>query len=303
MKTVIPWVMNALPSFLLKHNIATITAGDLSAEEPLKIAVGTSSMSSFKEAWNITNCSEALSTSGVYEAGGNLFWIDPEVAGTAFTLPAEDPPWGWLSAFAKTGFERFRPDGTSGRSRIRFPIALETNWRAGVQEFSKVAAAFPKMLQPIGAHGYIWAWYLAMFNALDSEDVEQVQMLFECALCVTMSATVGRSQSALALDAIKYSEKVREGTKVLVDSFLTFSEKLLLATADKPEIKFMSLHKICYNGSQANLTMLRTINSLKPALKCEEVRKLFADIERAHGSEILTGSYSKVPILCFRGGL
>lgn len=299
MKTVIPWVMNALPRFLLKHNIATITAGGLGAEEPLKIVVGTSSMSSFKEAWNTNNCSEALRKSGVYEAGGNLFWVDPEVAGTAFTLPAEDPAWGWLSAFAKTGFERFQPDGTTERSRIRFPIALETNWRAGVQELGN----FPKMLQPIGAQGYIWAWYLAMFNALDSEDVEQVQMLFECALCVTMSATFNRSQSLLALDAIKYSEKVREGTKVLVDSFLTFSEKLLIATADKPEIKFMSQHKICYNGCQTNLTMLRTINSLKPALKCEEVRQLFAEIERTHGTEILTGSYSKVPILCFRGGL
>ena len=84
------------------------------ARRPLHIDAA--DMRSFKESWNPTNCHTSLHQTLMYEAGGNLCWIDGEVEKQA--LPTEDPPLKWMPEFEESGFYSFQ-------GRVKFPVVME----------------------------------------------------------------------------------------------------------------------------------------------------------------------------------
>ena len=85
------------------------------------------------------NCWISLQSSGVYEAGGNAAWVDPETTGDT-VMPGEDPPWIWVREAADSQFLVIESD--TNKKRIFFPVMVPCWLRSGVQALNE--AEYPK---------------------------------------------------------------------------------------------------------------------------------------------------------------
>jgi hypothetical protein len=161
MQDVVPWVLAELPVYMNKHKLLNDALTPMSQMLPLHISGAGQVGTSFKEAWSPVNCRTSLIQSNLYEAGGNLCWLDPEISGAGFSMPGDDPAWAWVWESSATLFETFVPDarsGCSGVERIRFPAAIHAEWRiAQTEELPKTT--YPRKLVPLGGHAFIYAWF------------------------------------------------------------------------------------------------------------------------------------------------
>ena len=287
MKKVVPWVHSTLP-MALRGKLKMEVHDDLSKHVPLRIS-DKDEISSYKQPWVPENCFTSVQKSGLYEAGGSLFWIDPELG--EYHLPAEDPSWAWVHDAA---VDLFKPYDHNGHLRIRFPIALPTCLRRGVR-VAKNEYPHGGALVPLSGHAFIYAWYVAAFKALDANDLPRVVQLFECALTVTATMWVDVAEDVLVIESIKGSEIARQASKVLVDSFVTFAEKVWKASP-KIDVKYLQSQDVKFNGGLMNTTMAKTVENLKRAYT-QGAKDLCANLDRQFGSEILTASYNKVRLM------
>ena len=120
MKKLIPLVNHHFPQFLAQEKIIP-SPTPVASHAPLEIGGG-DAIGSYKEVWSHENCKKSVDLNGVYEAGGNVCWFDPEII--VSELPTEDPPLQWLREYAALAF---RPETIRGSKipRIRFPITME----------------------------------------------------------------------------------------------------------------------------------------------------------------------------------
>lgn len=291
MKFICPYVLQQLPKAMRLH--FTIGCESMVATPPLEIIGGGGPVKSFKEPWQPKHCVDAMKSTGLYEAGGNLCWVDPEISEDAATLPsaAEDPSWEWVWEFSQVGFQPLELQGAS--DRIRFPIPIEAFWQKGPNN----AEDYPNGLKPFAAHAYLWAWYVAVFRCLGSEDLDRLRQLYECALTCTICVRNDARPEALAVDFLMYTERVREGTKALCVNFVTFADKVsLIAGADKLDVVALQKRQLRFAGGLINPTMVKTVNGLRSILT-PEARNLISELDRRFGRDVLSGSYNKVRLL------
>ena len=121
-----------------------------------------------------------LGGSKKYEAGGNMLWLNPEVWCEKF-IPGPEPSWAWVGDCARQNFQAFV--GGSTGERIMFPVCLAGVWSRDVGELDK---GYPVGMRPLGAHGFLYGWYLAVFLAMEADDKHRVAMLYEAALTATI---------------------------------------------------------------------------------------------------------------------
>lgn len=77
MKTVIPWVnqeLLKLAGVVANQGLDQFTPLSLPKAEDTK-----SGTANYKEPWVAEHCAASCARAGMYEAGGSLFWVDPEV--------------------------------------------------------------------------------------------------------------------------------------------------------------------------------------------------------------------------------
>lgn len=177
-------------------------------------------MTSYKEAWVLEHCGKSVQQSKMYEAGGNAMWLNPEAWDENFSIPGPDPSWAWVGDCARQNFQAFV--GGSTGERIMFPVRLAGVWSRGVGELDK---CFPVGMRPLGAHGFLYGWYLAVFLAMEADDKHRVAMLYEAALTATIILYADCDKPTLLMHAMHFSEIVRHSTDSLVDSFVTFAQK------------------------------------------------------------------------------
>ena len=294
MKACVPWVNARLPLFLAKHGIITPDYA-MPRHAPLKIqADASATVKSYKESWDADNCARAIAQRGFYEAGGNLTWLDPETSQQL--VPSEDPPLSWVVEYR--GLEPETPKHPN-KPIIRFPVALEGVARATPPVPGKgVSGGLGVQLLPLSGHAYLYAWYYQAFLAVSKEDVVRARLLYECALTTTICVRVSTDTQEIAEASAKCSERVRSEAKVVVDNFVTFSQKvLMIAGSAKPELKFLVDKEIRYNGGLINATMLRC--ALQVSKLSEAARDLIGMIDRTFGREVLSLSYNKLRNLLY----
>ena len=50
-------------------------------------------------------CLHAIQSTGLYEAGGNLLWVDPQLTwDNGYTIPREEPSWALVTQYAEAFF-------------------------------------------------------------------------------------------------------------------------------------------------------------------------------------------------------
>ena len=293
MKSVAPWVVDTLnarlPGMLHLKNF------DVRCAEPLVIA-GAQGLQSFKEAWVPKNALASCRSVGMYEAGGNLLWIDPEVAVGSTEIPSEDPAWHAVCRMAQalsepTVFE-------NGKKRIRLTVTLSCARRAGLVGMSGESYPSGGALVLLGGHGVLWSWYVAMAQALKNGETDLVKMLYECALTTTLCMWTTTESRVLALESIRLSENIRTVGLLSVDNFIVFAKKIwyMSPAPDKPDLKKLIHQDVRFHGAIVNTTMMRVILSLKPFLT-SQVEDLLNTLDREFGMEVLTASYNKIKLL------
>ena len=290
MKLICPYVLQQLPKAMRQH--FKVGVDTMSAALPLSIVAEGGPLKSFKEAWQPKHCVDAIKSTGLYEAGGNLCWVDPEISEDPATLPnaAEGPSWEWVWEFSQVGFQPVELQGV--RDRIRFPIPVEALWQQGPRN----AEDYPHGLKPLAAHAYIWAWYVAVFRCLGSTDLQRLMQLYECASTCTVCVRTDMRPEALAVGFLMYTERVREGTKALCVNFVTFADKVsLIAGPDKLDVVALQRKQLRFAGGLINPTMVKVVDALRSILT-PEARDLIAEIDRNFGKDVLSGSY-KVRLL------
>ena len=235
MRKLIPWVVQELSRYLKAAGF------DLEGECPTRRAPlriekeEDKKFFSYKEAWDRENCGKSIRQSNVYEAGGNMMWFNPECWDVGeYFIPSPEASWAWVTDCAKRDFQAI--EGGSKGKRIMFPVPLAGAWTRGVGELVK---GYPVGMLPLGAHGYIYAYYFALFLAMDADDHERVGQLYQAATTATITVYAELDKATLTTYAIHFSEIVRHSTQVLVDSFITFSRKCLAIspTANVKELR------------------------------------------------------------------
>ena len=297
LKHIIPYVNQELEIYLrtektLKENEHLVNLLPLTIESVEKAGV------SYKHHWLPTSCKKSMEQSGMYEAGGVLFWIDPETTGS-FLIPAVQPTWSSVCSVADNQFNAVGVSGSNNATtRIVFPVPLSAKWDGPIS-----ADTYPTRLTILGGHAFIWAWYVKMFHALDGREKNKIQELVECALTVTLCVWQNLDTPNAALESMKSSETIRTAAKVMVDSFITFQDKVMLVegvevsgSLAQTSVAPLQKKNVRFNGSLINVSMIKSMNGLKGMLTTR-ARELLALIENRFGFDVLTGSYNKLRML------
>lgn len=233
----------ALPAGL---RIAGVAAPqDIADAQPLHIAaeVAPDGIKSYKERWVPANCALSLKQTNLYEAGGSLLWVDPDLHSE---IPRERPAWkvvlDFATAFFKVPDSMAGPGGVTLRlaggtghkgthTRILFPIALECYLD---EEPARLAVAYPTKVNLLSGHAMVYAWYISMWQALSSGDTRSVIILWETALTTTIRLRVESDLARLCLATMFLSEKYIAAAHGMTDSFVTFADKLAVVTSTWP---------------------------------------------------------------------
>ena len=238
---------------------------DLHSHKPLEIrdVAGEAGLLSYKAPWNRESAKLALAGTGLYEASGNMFWMNPFPSDADMTTCAGDTP-SWKSIHGAA--DAFRVDdkafemgsaGPARQNRILFPGVMAVH-APTLDVF--IGDTFPGNMQVVTGHVLIYAWYLAMFEALQGGHALWVASLFQAALTVTIRAHVCASTPELATLSIRLTNEASTIANVSVDSFPSFAHKLRLALAGvetvAKRLEHCAAQNIRFNGTLVYRSML-----------------------------------------------
>ena len=156
------------------------------------------SICNFKEIWNPANAVRSIGSTGMYEAGGNLTWLDPVLCGVPDVARSE-PAWALVIQYASQYFSPAVaiPDasGKLGLGRLVFPFSpieayvkdIDNMFTGGAPEKGKT---MPEKLVLLTGHAMLYAWWLATARDVPAKDRGHVTRLWECARTCTIRASV-----------------------------------------------------------------------------------------------------------------
>jgi len=169
MKALVPYVHAGLTAFL---RLRDPNFKGLAEAKPFEITSDAKvNLKTFRESWQMENCLRALNSTQIYEAAGNVFWLD--VLGDKFgehPLMDAEVTWHRLQNAAAIWSEQAFVASSEDPQHRRFvfpgylPAAIantshiEAAVKAGIYHFNKLCC--------LGGHAIIYAWYVALADAL-----------------------------------------------------------------------------------------------------------------------------------------
>ncbi len=312
MRAITKHVKYRLRAYLKESRPATAAFADIELHEhaPLTIkkAVGDHDLLSYKAAWNSDTASVSFDGTGRYEAGGNIFWLHPFCAtgGDEAKAAGETPSWAQVHDMANL----FRPSGgnqdnefeegsVAKEKRMFFRVPFHVH-ASTLDAFKK--QTFPGTMGLVTGHVTLYAWYLAMCEALDvggRAGDEWVLALWQAALTCSIHAEVITDHSALALASLKANNELFVWYKNCADSFPTFAKKLEVVL--RPHAKETVLRRLSclgtmgvrYHGAAVHRNML--LGAIKYVdVVDDSTHALFMKLERQFGKEVLTDKWNNM---------
>ena len=254
-------------------------------------------LTSYKEPWRQERCVQSIGTTGMYEAGANLLWVDPGLANCE--VPSEVTTWSTVHRLCEQFFSwdsatvhEHGSEAVRGTRRIIFPLTLE----AYVPKADTVTCAchFNGALSLVGGHAVVLSWYLGMWQAVGSGNVAWAKLLWQCGLTVTVQVRICSAAEAV-LQSLAFSEKMKAQEATLSDSFLTFSKKVnALGKGDGPKsAAALADNGVRYHGTLYSAGMHKAVQLINTFIG-EDEERLLRNIEQKFGREVLTASYTKI---------
>ena len=169
MKALIPYVHAGLTAFLRQKDP---DFKGLAEAKPFEIAADAKRASkNFRESWQMGICLVALTTTQIYEAAGNVFWFD--VLGNKFgerPLADAEVTWHRMQVAAAIWSEQALVVSCEDPQHRRFifpgylPAAIANT--SHVEAMVKSRTCRFNRLCCLGGHAIIYAWYVALADAL-----------------------------------------------------------------------------------------------------------------------------------------
>jgi hypothetical protein len=299
MQSIIPFVLRQLPG-----HVGLKKESDLVAASALQVTDDASS-TGYKEVWDVKNCKTSIVANNLYEAGGNLFWLDTQLstAGSKIdTLIREEPPWLNITDLASQFFSKAALDsglgsraaGVSAAGLLVFPLALDA-FAADASQFDGIQA--PKQLNLVSGHALVWAWYYAAACALLDSDTTMIRKLYNCALSTTIRARVLADAAAVTLLSLRCSETFAGAEKSLSDSFLLWAEKAMsLVDSRQSAAKVaadMDSKGVTHIGTKVSKQMILAAMGIMSVMT-PQARCALQAIERCFGRSVISNSYAKL---------
>lgn len=301
MRGVIDYVKVTLRQRLREDAALSSGFADVALNEhtPLEIksqAAGDSDCCSYKAPWVKATAEVSLSSTGLYEASGNLFWTNPfPDDAQAQVCAGEVPGWSTVCAMA----DGFRCGGQTGGTaardrRIIFPVTMCVH--ASTLDAFK-ADSFAGSLKVVTGHAATYGWFLAMFDALGGQDCIWVAALWQAALTVTLRAHIIDSPEALAILSMQHNSDMKHNAENLVDTFPSFARKLHVALRSvsgvQKRLDFCSKKNIRYNGSPVSRVLLSGACMYVERMD-DRAHALLMALERKFGKEVLSAKYNNL---------
>ena len=299
MKILVPWLRQELPAHLKRLGLTSGEPVAVEAVSPLEIRASTdsSALSSYKEVWTPANCKVAIASTGMYEAGGSLMWLDPGFVGEFVSLLHAEPAWSVVADYQK---EYFSHKACHGKGRLLFPCALEAY---SVDE-SRDWSTMPSSLCLLGGQAIVFAWYLAAARAMVASDDTLLRELWQAALTCTIQLKSTTSASQLALSAIELSERYVAFAE-MSDTFTQWATKVQKVIDDTEGMKKLSAQAVANQLRELNVRYRGSAVTKGMILSVGHVHELFDEsglttlqqIEKEFGRDLLSTNYTK--LRCF----
>ena len=285
---------------------------ELNAHQPLPIKSASSDndLLSYKAPWSQDLAAVALASTHMYEAGGNIFWINPFVDGADENICAgESQSWELVHAMADVF--RLNDDEQGASTPLAGTLAKERRLKFSVifpvygdkvDVFGK-HHTFPGTMRLATGHVALWGWYLAALEALDASNTALVALLWQAALTATIQANVVTDTSVLALLSMKSNNELFVNAKCMMDSFPGFARKLNVAmtrqrSASPPSsvaarLTFCGQHDIRYNQAAVHRTLLLAACKYIEVVSDETHGKIMR-LERRFGRDALNSKWNNL---------
>ena len=301
-RLVLPYVKTNLPIALRSLNMQV--PDDLCQVEPLQIQGEPGhGLSNFKEVWRPANCQTSITSTGLYEASGNLMWLDMMIAG-GHELPLQEPVWSVVLEYVDDFFSEAAVDSNKEQynSRLVFPLTLEGYAKQEEQLYAggagNVGKTYPTKVTLLIGHAVVLAWYYAMAVALKDNNVALIKLLWQAALTVTIRVRLSSSVETLLRASMMESEKFK-GFEKMSDNLLTFADKFALLAGQAKEHSASKLAEtfaadgLKFAGGIINKQMMLTVQALQSNMS-DALRQCLVQIEIQFGRDVLTASYTKL---------
>ena len=270
----------------------------LHKHQPLAIIKGeTDTMVSYKAPWEPASCKIAVTTTSMYEAGGNLFWVNWRApTGKNAVIAGSAPRWAQVQEVADRYFCEAAQVGIL-RRRIVFPTTLLVH--ASSLDTVINASDFADSLEMLVGHLWVWGWVYGVHKAMQQNNVVLVRMLWEAALTVTLHLKTGMTDAAKAATTIAESELRKAQDRLMSDSFVAFAGKCWVIidedekSPNKSKMQLLNDRNCTYGGSAVTKGMLSTISYFRDRFDANAI-EVMLDIEFKFGRDVLTGAASKL---------
>ncbi|OLP91984.1 hypothetical protein AK812_SmicGene26257 [Symbiodinium microadriaticum] len=250
----------------------------------------------YKENWRPSNCLIALEKNKVYEAAGNITWVNALSDGRlGVNIPREEPALAQVIRLAS----RFEESPDKSES----PLLWYTE---GVP-----ATDYPQTVFCLAGTALVWAWWYSVYKALSettsdtSSDLKQVRRLWQTGLSATLTLHLAGPEADILLQSLSVSEDY--GTaEDLKDDFPIWSRKVaLLLDEQKKKATIAEQERylwLCFGMRQANNVRFRGTKVTRAVINAVVAMRRFNarahDLLRAirveYGPTIFSDGFSKL---------
>jgi len=185
MRQVVPFVLHAFPAALdgmgIKHEKEMVACPPL----PITASEDGAVLRNFKEVWNPANCKISIETTDMYEAGGNMLWVDMNLGAAgkdSDTVIREEPSMEQVLEYANQFFSLSGGGVAPRPTQLVYPDTIETAVADINAVFSggasNVGKTLPSKLNLVAGHPLFFAWYWSAGEALRDNDPVRIRALW-----------------------------------------------------------------------------------------------------------------------------
>ena len=306
MRGIIRYVQHYLFARLASHPQFKRTAA-LHEQPPLTIQAATDALReliSYKHPWTPEEAAQSLASTGRYEAGGNITWLNPFPTSTEAANSAGPAPT-WESVHLMADQFRVSQDPASTQETGRVAKEKRLLFRAPVQVHASTLEAltktsFPGTLDLVSGHVIMYGWYVAMFEALDASGSgaeEWMLALWQAGLTISIHAQVVTDPAELAALSLKASNDVFTWEKACGDSFPSFALKIAQfcepVKGQPIKERMQHIKDVRFKGTLVARTCL--LGALKYVAEVDgDTHDLVVRFERRFGKGVFTDKWNNV---------
>ena len=275
-KDIVNYTDHNLPTFIAanksKCNALKVAGQDLMTLTPLSISSANSGLTSFREVMRFDNMKASIASTGLYEAAGTVFMINPKPRASGGEFPTVPQVDAAMALWCEQTYVASHQQAHMRRFSFPVPLPAIMETEATMKKTGDNGVLFTSKLELSTGHAVVLAWYAATGAALHANDRQRALKLFEAALSVPIRIRKVPSPDIIIMDSLVFSESVR-GTAAAsgADSFWTFTQKVSqLSIAADDQATQKALHSkigssgVTFLGKPLSMEAVKAFCVLRP---------------------------------------